>query len=478
MRRRRWMVGILLGFLVGACLALAGMQDSGVADLAQLRVDLDEARRFAHVTFVEMQTLETPSLTCCEENDASWARAHVGNVFTLYDVTTEPLFYVFMVEDAGNAVGRIWVSANRLIGPAVAAVQMGQAEPWDVESWDELLRVRLEEVGFDYSDAIEVLPIIYAYPRIGMMAVLADPFDGTHRFIIDVQEGVFVEPTLDGPYEGVDETEGTVGSAPWVEFLGAIPEDVWQERFERWDLDARFLEAVDAEMTAAGMQLGQLAYEPLGEAQLELAKELFQQLTDGYKLVVAGRGLPCSNCKNNVHTYCQEKGYYCSIATAQMIAAFYGVHHTQHHIQKLSKTVHPPTTYPDLPGTSPLTQLDYYTASLAQGGLGKAGSTVYTVKWNLVWNELEADRPVHTIIRTRKANSTEFLPGGHCRAAFAAKEYTAVPTGAGKQWLGICDPWKYATGCSCVWEDWDLMKPVYFPKAASMQYALNIHVKP
>jgi hypothetical protein len=119
----------------------------------------------------------------------------------------------------------------------------------------------------------------------------------------------------------------------------------------------------------------------------------------------------------DVPLYGQEENYYCAPATAQMIAKYYGVTHTQDYIFGVMDG--------DTGGCSYSEQLDYYKAS---NGLDKDGSYYdSTPDFNDVVSEINSGRPLRSGVT------------GHARACIGYQDY-------GIRYISINDPWPVNSG--------------------------------
>jgi hypothetical protein len=460
-RLRMWLAVLLLALMAGGCATNSGRRDGN--DRGNFSVPLEKASVHAAVAKLEAAVMSARPLAEQEGAFEEWLRASLGKPLTLHDVNTKPLFYVFPVIREGDVVGKIWVSANELVGAAVPVIETGSRSGWlDVEDMQAAF-TRLEELAAEKYKDWEIVwldVVVYTYPKIGAMAVVRNPKTQDERkLVVDVGN---LEMITDPKDVLPDPEEGPIfGVGPWLSFLDEIPDDSFERRIVSWADDNEWANQMTSELQGAGIDLSNLGQVPLSEDQWRIAKDVLFNLTT-CDMWVANRGLPAPG---GVDQFCQQESYYCSVATASMIAAYYGVGHSQTYIAKVTKSG--ATT-----GTDPKEMRKYYRDT--QKGMGMKNSEAYTPDWIKVKQDIKKDRPVHTC--TVPSNGTV----GHCRAAFGIKEcQKKVGTKViATKILGVVDPWPNtwgpSKGCGEKWEDFDAMNKWN----ANPHYTLFYHVWP
>lgn len=408
--------------LITFLLVVFGMILSGGANAQEHHVPLDLASAHAVVAFMETVVWETSSLIRGEGTE-EWYGGMIREPLVLFDITREPLFYSFPVLlENGAMVGRIWVSASKVLGPSAASVIMGP-RTWSMED----ATARVEEAAMEAYPGWEIVSlqiIVYSYPKIGVLVTIRDPRTGGEaRIIMDVADGTIipdVEPEAD-----------VRGTGSWS-FYESIPREEWAERIGRWEADNEWVNMVVAHLREAGIEPMMLMERPFTVHEWMIPKEVFGDLTSCEVCIVNG-GIPAPG---GINQFCQQTGVWCTVATGQMIAAFYGVHHTQAYIASVMGT--------STSGTFTLGELGYFKDS--KKGLGKACSDYdrTTNDWNEFSSEICAGRPFDSSIK------------GHSRVA-AGVRWCQTPTGT-KRYIGIVDPSPPKKGCGERWDDWDTVK--------------------
>ncbi len=245
-----------------------------------------------------------------------------------------------------------------------------------------------------------------------------NPETGEHtRLIIDIADyAVVPDMALEPDVRGV-------GS--WSVYE-SIPREEWFERIKGWDADNEWAIIVRETFLEAGLDLFQLMERPLSREELFVAKELLASLATCQTLVVPG----------GVRLRCQQTSVYCTVATAQMIAEFYGVIHTQSHIASVMGT--------GAGGTSTSGELKYFKDK--KKGLGKAGSSVDSTpnSWAEIESEIKAGKPFDSSVPK------------HSRVAAGAR-VCERPTGTETS-IGIVNPWPPKTGCGEQWDTFGSVK--------------------
>lgn len=229
--------------------------------------------------------------------------------------------------------------------------------------------------------------VVYDYPLFGAMTVVKDKATGDeHRIFVDVYT---LEVVPDKP---ATETERGIWSIYEQRLKNGIDENLkaWQES----DNLTKFIER-----KTTSMEINISA--PVTDEQM---KKLSGDAT--IKATATTKTL-------NVPLYGQTTNYYCAPASAQMIAAYYGVSHSQDYIYGIMGGVAPN-------GVDLNRQLTYYKSSQ---GLAKTNSVKdYDLYFNEAVTEINNNRP--------------YVSGltGHARACVG---YYYAP---GDQVLAINDP--------------------------------------
>jgi hypothetical protein len=281
-----------------------------------------------------------------------------------YDIKGKKLYYLFSVYSDTKMVGRIEVSANKTLGYSVQAFEF-DPKPFDANKALER-SIKIANDKYPSGEIQSTTMVVYSYPKFGAMCLVLDKTTGDeHRVIVDAYSLEIIPDK-----KQIEEEPGIWSVYDW------ISEEHVDKNVAKWDSSAEIVQM---------MQM------PSFDMQRDL-------LTIGSKEL-------------NVPLYGQENSYYCAPATAQMIAKYYGVTHTQDYIFGIMGG--------DTDGCSNSEQLTYYKAS---NGLDKDGSYYdSTPDFNDVVSEINSGRPLKSAVT------------GHARACIGYQDY-------GIRYVSINDP--------------------------------------
>jgi hypothetical protein len=326
---------------------------------------------------LEHVVFEPPPLIADAEPGVPWSGGILGSPLLLHDISGEPLYYSYPVMTShGDMLGRLWIAANTRLGVVVGSILPGPRR-WSPEGGKHrvLERAAREHPGWEVQ---ETLPVVYSHPRVGFIVTLRDQAsDKTARLIIDALDATLVPEADPAEYEEAEaERHGDFG---WS-VLAAIPAEEKVERIRQWGLQVERARSILEAMSHAGGSPEDLRSRPLGSiVDLAAVGHLIKEASG------------CEIYTAPVPLYCQTAIPYCSAAVGRMLAAYYGVYHSQAHVAGKMKI----TKYPYHAATVQ-EELAYYKLSKASGGLGKPGSFARTTKlddWTKYRNHLKAGRP-------------------------------------------------------------------------------------
>jgi len=387
--------GILVVALLVAAALMVGLSGSTAnsADEHSYVVSEEKALEHATVYMLDAVLTQTPGL---EE----WRGAIVNpEPLTIYDINGKKLFYEFSVEKNGKMVGTIKASASAELGPSVYTFEIGP-RPWDASTAIE----KAKELAQEYDGEIVSAKLVcYSYPKIGVMLTFAEqPVTGEkRRMIIDAADYSIVP----------DKKPEAEGIGVWS-LYESIPDEEKSQRMAEWERDDKFVSSVMEKAKSVGIE--DLTGKPLSEKEL---KSLEEQIVRVRAQVTLG-----------VPLYGQTNEYRCAVATAQMIARWYFVTHTQDHIANVMGCGW-------TGGCTNAQQLTYYRTARPDG-LGKAGSSLDTSPtFEEARNEINQARPLKSGVP------------GHARCCRGWRTYPG-------EWLYINDPWPVNQGRT-YWENWE-----------------------
>ncbi|HOW13530.1 C39 family peptidase [Methanosarcina sp.] len=325
---------------------------------------------------------------------AEWKEASIDpKPLELYDINDKKLFYEFSVCKNNEVIGNIKVCADKKLGQSVQSLE------FNPKSFDanEAIKKSIEIAKNTYltGEIKSTKMVVYNYPDVGAMTVVKDKTTGNeHRIFVDAYT---LEVIPDKP---ATETENGVWSFYEDRLKNGIDKNLkdWQES----DNVSKFIEQETTEK-------GSNTSAPITEEKISaLSSDATITSTTTTKTL-------------NVPLCAQETSYYCAVASAQMIAKYYGITtHSQSYIYQIMGG-----TGGTLNNTQ---QLVYYQGS---NGLNKPGSIYVTsgLTFNSAVAEINSNRPFKSAITN------------HARVC---RGYTY--TSDGIQYLKINDPAPVGSG--------------------------------
>lgn len=250
---------------------------------------------------------KTPGMT-------EWRGTSLREPVLIYDLSDQPLFYDFPVySQRFGEVGRIRTSASRVLGIPVPSVYLG-AVPWN-ESKAHLKALELIEKKYR-GRVLSAKVVCYAYPKLGIAVDWTKKRrDDCRRTIIDVSDYSIVpervEPELRGP--GIRSVYDTISSR-------AVPRAVKQ--FLKYD------ELITVVQKEAKVDL----VKSLGYEKFERVQSILGEMVISFFYTKI-----LTFCTHNFSHECfrmhgQDNGYYCVVATGQMILDFWRYYYSQNAI--------------------------------------------------------------------------------------------------------------------------------------------------
>jgi hypothetical protein len=348
----------------------------------------------------------------------------------LHDLNGAELFYEFTVTDGKQAVGTLKASASRILGVAVAAVELGPRR-WDP---DQAVRGAREKARkrFPKGRIVGTELVCFSYPKIGVRVDVADGAQRQRSVIYDAAD------LSEVPAFGADEREGYTS---WS-FYREVAEPRAEEKVRRWELADRELEAVRKRGKSAVTANAFTDREVAKLRELVMVESPYVHMTF-YSSRVLKFGPRCS--PHDCFTlYAQQTSVYCAVATGQMILDFHRWPYTQNQIATAMGT--------DSGGTGNSGQVAGY-ESLTRNTLLATYDT--SADWAEAKAEIDENRPLKSGI------------SGHARACAGWKRQNLFIVGQPtKRWLQIYDPWPWnadiCQGGAVVWEDWETVNHTNF----------------
>lgn len=399
MKSKRMQLGAMLAAMLLVSIAfVAGVNADSPTSANWSPVSEKKALEHATVNMLRSVLTKTPGLE-------DWRGAMVNpEPLTLYDINGKKLFYEFSIEKNGDVVGTMKVSASPELGYSVKTLEIGPRRWNSSVAVEKATKIALQQ--FDgKAQIISAQLVVYGYPKIGVMVTLADKAGGKTRMFIDAVDYSIVP----------DKEPGADKIGVWS-IYEHIPKENISQNVAQWNRDDRYVSFVIEKANSIGIV--NLTQKPLSESELtSLEKQGIGILASGSKTL-------------NVPLYGQSNSYRCCVASAQMIAAYYGVSDTQDHIASVMGCG-------DTGGCYPSQELTYYTGA-PPNGLGKTGSWDDTSPtWFKNSLEIDNNRPLRSGTPT------------HCRVSRGYNYYTDIWGNTVYQ-IYINDPWWPST----YWENW------------------------
>ncbi|MCM1986349.1 C39 family peptidase [Methanococcoides seepicolus] len=306
----------------------------------------------------------------------------------LYDINGTKLYYLFSVKKEENVIGKMKVGANKKLGASVLTFEFNPIPMKVEEALKKSIEIGMEE--YPNCEISSTVMVLYSYPKIGAMSVVIDSRGEMHRIIVDAH-------TLEKvPDKKITETENGIWSV--YEQISDIDVD---DNIKKWNDSDKFTEAIK-----------NANKEGISTSEYIAKNQIFRP--DYTKT---------SSKFLNVPLYGGETVFYCAPATAQMIAAYYGVQHTQDYIYGIMDDG-------SGGGCTNAEQLTYYKSS---DGLNKKGSKEDTSpQYYEAVSEIDHSRPLKCGVTGHARVCTGYLDNGY-------PAYLAIndpsPMGQGSQYL-------------------------------------------
>jgi len=332
--KRLKLITVMLALLLAA-MAMVPMV-SATADFQSLSHDKEiiESNYITVELAREQATITMLSMIQSGALDANWVGAKINPTpKEIYDVNGERLFYLFSVEKKGERVGEIYAAASKVLGGSVIAIGSIN-EPDTFEKLQTFSQKAIKEKYSGYQ-LISEKTVSFDFPILGSMIDLKNEKTGESKYVII--------DSRDGSEKKMDTQVSS--------YYDQIPVEVKKQNIAIWETSR--------------------------------AQPKARLLQDGQKII---SGLNHST---------QYTDVWCAVATAQIISSKYmSPSWGQYHIADMMAAY---DQYGNPKGTTPGNELDYYQATVANGGLGKGSSydiyRPYTT-WQTAHDEIENNRPL------------------------------------------------------------------------------------
>lgn len=240
-----------------------------------------------------------------------WYGSHLGRPQIIYDLNEQPLLYDFPVKSrSGKQLGQIRTAANKINKNAVLSTSFGGAE-WDLRDASnraqEIVRSKFK------GEILRTRLVCYAYPKLGIMVYWRKKSE-TERTIIDI-----------GDYSVVPERvePGKRGPGAWSFYENIKHEDA-SKAAKEFSANDKLLDEIK-ERSRLDLSVALKGYE---WAQ---AQQVVQVVLSLYTTKILTF---CTHAYSHECFYLhpQINGYYCVVATGQMLLDFWRYNYTQDQI--------------------------------------------------------------------------------------------------------------------------------------------------
>jgi hypothetical protein len=372
----------------------------------------------------------------------------------IFDMNGQLLFYEFSVEKNRGVVGRVKVSANKVLGPAVYTAEIGR-RLWDAEKATERAK-QLALKRFRGARILSTKLVCYSYPKLGISVALVDP---------ETKEGNVIVMDV-ATYQAVPfgtEMDSHLGIGVWS-LYDSIPLKERADRVLRWEEDNRLTEFLKEQARKAKIDLRT----KLSNLELKALEEALGKLRgQGFLGQESIRGTQYQRFKRyiwplpktiSLTLHGQEGPVWCAVASGQMIFRHHHYNYEQDDIAVAMGTI------PPAPSPPP-----FFPTGTTYGGFMSGMETLsrnyldairdYFPTWASTKSEIDEDRPLMSSIPGHAR-----VCAGYHRIRFAMySPETQTITLRTLSSVYIYDPWPpNANNAFCspqggaeYWEDWD-----------------------
>ncbi len=159
----------------------------------------------------------------------------------LYDINGQKLFYEFSAYKNNKLLGKIYIGANKTLGPSVQVIELTPNLYNTTEALNKSIEIAKNEYPGGEIKSTKVVE--YSYPRIGAMTVVKDKTSGDeHRIFVDVYS---LEVVPDRP---VTETQLGV----WSMYEHKVKNGVGGNLIE-WNKSEKYTESIEKDLANKGI---------------------------------------------------------------------------------------------------------------------------------------------------------------------------------------------------------------------------------
>jgi len=159
----------------------------------------------------------------------------------LYDINGQKLFYEFSAYKKDTLVGKIYVGANKTLGPSVQVIETTPNSYNTTEATKKSIEIAKKEYPDGEIKSTKVVE--YSYPRIGAMTVVKNNTGEEHRIFVDVYS---LDVVPDRPA-----TETQLGV--WSMYEQKLKKNGIDENLREWQKSDEFAKSIEKEAANKGI---------------------------------------------------------------------------------------------------------------------------------------------------------------------------------------------------------------------------------
>jgi transcriptional regulator len=172
----------------------------------------------------------------------NWTGASIDpKPLELYDINGQKLFYEFSAYKKDTLVGKIYVGANKTLGPSVQVIETTPNSYNTTEATKKSIEIAKKEYPDGEIKSTKVVE--YSYPRIGAMTVVKDNTGEEHRIFVDVYS---LDVVPDRPA-----TETQLGV--WSMYEQKLKKNGIDENLREWQKSDEFVKSIEKEAANKGI---------------------------------------------------------------------------------------------------------------------------------------------------------------------------------------------------------------------------------
>jgi hypothetical protein len=331
-----------------------------------------------HATITMLDMIQSGAL------NENWVGAKLNpEPLIIYDLNGQKLFYLFPVEKKGERVGEIYAASSKVLGAPVVVIG-SITDPKKIKSL-ELSEQTIVNKKYNGFQIISSKLVCYDYPLIGLITTLKNQDTGEEKYIL-------IDPR-DGSDQEFDQLAQSNHSKIYSYYDQISLEDmkIW---VNTWNDNDKKLKKIETELFKKDPEI----FVNYPDMDISKIDQIISNIKNSNDPTI--RSLFLQDDQRIISGLTHSTQYtdvWCGVATAQIISSKYMSEDdlwSQYHIADMMGAYYPNGTPK---GTTLSGELNYYSVSVANGGLGKSSSSwadrPYTT-WEAAHDEIENNRPL------------------------------------------------------------------------------------